>query len=102
DEPELQLVCAQVVEHGQNVLVELEVLRDLPAALDLGRAFRGNRVRPSHADEDLLREAVPDRVVVEELRVALDVEDGGFTCALVGADVELDAVTRGDSRVPLR
>src|SRR5262249_14964949 len=102
DEAELELVRSQIVEHGKNVLVELEVLRDLPAALDLRRALGGDRLGSAHADEDLLGEEVPDRVVVQELRVALDVEDCGIACRFVRGDVELDAVTGRDARVPPR
>ena len=49
DEPELQALAAQLAEHGQRVLVELEVLGVLPRPRHLDGALVGasRRRRPS-------------------------------------------------------
>ena len=93
DEPETELRGAQLVEHGERVLVQLEVLRHFPTLLDLGRTLGRNLLRPAHPDEDLGREAVPDRVVMQKLWVALEVQCGRLACIVVAGRVERDAVT---------
>ena len=55
DEPDLQPRRAQLVEHGHDVLVELEVLVALPAARELDGARRATRARAAHADDDRAR-----------------------------------------------
>src|SRR6185312_7378903 len=89
-------------EHGRDVLVELEVRRDSPAFFDLGGAVARERLRSAHADEDLLREAVPDRLVVQKLGMALEVLDRRFARLVVAARVQRDPVPPGDARVTLR
>ena len=101
DEPELERMRAQFVQHRQDVLVELEVLGSLPAALDLGRARRGDLVRPAQADEDVLGKGVPDRLVVHELRMTLQIERRRLTRLVVPGHVQLDAVSRRDACVAL-
>ena len=99
DEADLDARGAKLVQHRQHVLEELEVLGDLPAVLDLGRALRRDLRRTPHPEEDLLREAVPDRVVVQELGMALEVEHRGLARLLVAAEIEVETVTRGDPPV---
>jgi hypothetical protein len=41
---------------------------------------------------------VPDRVVVQQLRVPLEIERGGFARIVVARGIELDAVARGNAR----
>src|SRR5919109_1304678 len=64
-EPDLDAGRTQLFEDRQSVLEQLEVFRDLPAALDLGGAVGGDFGGSAHTDEDFLREAVPDRLVVQ-------------------------------------
>src|SRR5439155_15700897 len=86
----------------QDVVAGLEVVRHAPAFLDLGRALARDRLGAAHADEDLLGEAVPDRLVVQQLRMPLEVEDRRLARIVVAARVEIDAVSRGDTRVAVR
>ena len=94
DEADAQPRAAQLLEHRQHVLEELEVLGHAPALLDLRRALVCDRLGPAHADEDLLGEAMPDRLVVQQLRMALEVEDGRLARLVVPRRVEGDAVAR--------
>ena len=67
DQPDLEPVTAQLVEHGQRVLVEREVLVALPLTHHVRRALpRSDRI-PAHPEHDLLRERDPDLLVVHEL-----------------------------------
>ena len=91
--------AAQLFEHGQRVLEKLEVRRYLPALLDLGRTFGSDLLGTAHADENLGREAMPDRVVVQQLRMPLQVERSRLARRLVALDVERDALARRDARV---
>ena len=99
DEADAEPGGAQLLEDQQCVLEELEVLRHLPALLDLGRAFGRDLLRSAHAEEDLGGEAMPDRVVVQQLGMALEVERGRFSRRLVPLDVERDSVSPRDARV---
>src|SRR5262245_37507874 len=92
----------QLGENRKDVLVELEVLGHTPGSFDLGRAFVGERLGPAHADEDLLREVVPDRLVVQQLGMSLEVEHGRLARLVVASDVERDAVAGRYPRVPAR
>src|SRR6266511_2846664 len=102
DQADLEPCRAQFLECRERVLEQLEVLGYRPALLDLGRALRCDILRAAHTDEDLLREAVPDRLVVQELRVPLQVEDCSLARLLVATRIESKAVSRRDARVALR
>jgi hypothetical protein len=101
DQRDTELCAPQLFEHRHDVLEELEVLRDSPAFLDLRRALARDRLGAAHADEDLLGKAMPDRLVVQQLRVALEVEDRRVARGVVAGRVERDAVAPGDARVTL-
>ena len=75
DEPELEPARAQLGEHRQRVLVELEVLGVLPGPRHLDRALVGRVGVAAHAADDPLGERDPDLLVVLELRVAPDALD---------------------------
>src|SRR5919198_3226089 len=49
DQAEPQLRAAQLLQNRQRVLVQLEVLRDLPALFDLGRTLGRDLLRPAHS-----------------------------------------------------
>ena len=71
DEPDLEAVLAQELEGGQGIVVQAEVVRALPAALDLDRALARAGAVAAHPAHDPLRERVPDLLVVLELGVLL-------------------------------
>jgi hypothetical protein len=102
DDGDAEPGAPQLFEHWQDVLEELEVLRHAPAFLDLRRALARDCLGAAHADEDLLGEAVPDRLVVQQLRMPLEVDDRRLARIVVAARVESDAVPRGDTRVAIR
>ena len=77
DEPDLQPVPAELVEHRQRVLVEREVLVPLPLAHHVGRARPRASASPPMPTDDLLGEGDPDLLVVHELAVALELVDRG-------------------------
>ena len=101
DEPDAQPRLAQLFQSSERILVELEVLRDFPALLDLRRTLGREVVRSSHTSEDLLGEAVPDRIVVEKLRMTLEVENGRFARLFVEGGIEGDTVPGRNARVAL-
>ena len=55
DEPELQPGRAELLEDGQDVLVELEVLVVLPAARELDRDVIRLRLGAAHPERRLVR-----------------------------------------------
>src|SRR5207244_4627199 len=55
----------------------------------------------SHTREDLLSEAVPDRIVVQKLRMTFEVENGRFARLFVERRIEGDSVSGSDARVAL-
>src|SRR3954454_23232161 len=100
EEAELQLAIAQIVEHRQRVLEELEVVGALPRAGHLERA--GVRVAgAAHPLDDPLREQDPDLLVVVELRVALQRRDRIASRLLVAFGDEVEAETRAEPAVAL-
>src|SRR5437867_236790 len=101
DEPDAQPRLAQLFQSSERILVELEVLRDFPALLDLRRALGREIARTSHTSKDLLGEAVPDRIVVEKLRMTLEVENGRFARLFVERGIEDDTVPGRNARVAL-
>src|SRR5207248_1013390 len=99
---ELEPARAKLLENRRDVFVELEVLRHLPPSLDLLRALGRDRPSPTQRDEDVHRERVPDRIVVQQLRMALEIQRRSLASLLVTRNVELDAVSRRDTCIPLR
>ena len=102
DDGDAEPGAPQLFQHRQDVLEQLEVLRHAPAFLDLGRAVASERLGTAHTDEDLLGEAVPDRLVVQQLRMTFEVEDRGLARIVVAARVERDPVARSNARVAIR
>src|SRR5690349_17582779 len=92
DEAELEPVGAKLVEHGQGVFVEVEVLRALPRQLDLHGALAGPFRVTAHAAEDALCERVPDLFIVDELGMPLKSLERARSRLLVQLRVELHAV----------
>ncbi len=101
DEPDLQLVPAKLVEDGERVLVEREVLVSLPLAHHVGRALPGAVRVATHAANDLLRERDPDLVVVDEAGFALQRLDGSGACVLVATRIEREPVSLPHAPIPL-
>ena len=101
DEPDAQAVLAQLGEHGQRVLVELEVGRAEPAVGDRPRDLLGARAVTAHAAHDVRREPHPDLLVVLELRVVLEVFDRRRAGLRVELGVERQAVARAGLAVAL-
>ncbi len=102
DQPDLHPVPAKLVEDGEHVLVEREVLVSLPLAHHVGRALPGAFRVPTHAADDLLRERDPDLVVVHEPPFGLQFLDGSGACFLVARRVERQPVPLADAPIPLR
>src|SRR5581483_7509683 len=88
DEPDLQPGAAELVQHRQHVLVELEVLVALPAARQLDGDVVRARVVAAHAPHDPLREGDPDLLVVVVLGMALQVDERGVARLRVAHAVE--------------
>ena len=102
DEAKLEPVRAELVEGGQDVFEELEVVRMLPGARHLDRTLVGALGVAAHAADDLLREENPDLLVVVELRVAFEGRDCVRTGLAVALWVELEPETLPESPVALR
>jgi hypothetical protein len=92
-QPDLQVVPAQLFQHRQRVLEELEVVRVLPPAGHLDGAFVGPLGVAPHSPDDPFREEHPDLLVVLELGMLLERLDG--RCASLGmlGRVELEPET---------
>ena len=101
DEPDPDPVPPQLVEHGQRVLVEGEVLVPLPLAHHVRCALaRPARIAP-HPEDDLLGERDPDLLVVHERMVALQRLDGRSPSLVVQAGLEREPVPLPHPPVPL-
>jgi len=87
-ETDLQTRVPQLVEHGHDVLVELEVLVALPPARELHGHDVRHRLRAPHADDDPLGERDPDLFVVLELRVPRQIDERSVSCVLVPRRLE--------------
>ena len=87
---------------SRHVVVELEVLVPLPAARDLDGARVGRVGVAAHAAHDPLGEAEPDLVVVLELGMAAQVDQGGIASRLVAGGVEREPVALACAHVALR
>jgi hypothetical protein len=102
DEAQLEPAAPQLLEHRQDVLVQVEVLRALPGLLDLEGAFTRPLRVPAHPDHDPLREQEPDLLVVLELRMALNGVVSAHTRFVVARGVELEPVATANPHVSVR
>ena len=102
DEPDLDPVTSQLVEHRKRVLVEREVLVALPLPHHVHRARSGASRVASHPEHDLLRERDPDLLVVNEITLARQRLDRIDPCLRVALRVEDETVAFANSPVPLR
>ena len=99
--PSFSPAAAQRVEHGQRVVVQLEVVRVRPRTLHLdGRAVRV--ARPAHPLDDPLGEEHPDLLVVVELGMTLQRRERRAPSLVVARRVELEPVALPETHVPLR
>ena len=101
DEPELQPLRAQLLQHGRRVLEQLEVLGVLPGPRHLDRALVGAVGVAAHAADDPLGEGDPDLLVVLELGMALDPLDRPLARLAVARRVELEAEALAQAAVAL-
>ena len=96
--PRLQTRGAQGAEHGQRILVELEVMRMCPRALHLDGC--GIRVaRPTHALDDPFREEHPDLLVVVQLWMSLQRCECRTSSLVVARRIELEPVAAPEAHV---
>ena len=93
---------AQLGERGRHVVVEAEVLVTFPRGDHLGRARAGAVGLAAHAPDDLLGEAEPELLVVLQLRVALQLVEGGEPRVVVATRVEREAVPSTEPRIAVR
>ena len=91
DEPDLHAPRAEEIQDGQDVLVELEVLRREPAVGDRLGNRAARLALTAHPADDVLGEAEPDLLVVLELGVLLQVEDRGGARLGIALRVEVEA-----------
>ncbi len=92
DQPDPKLVCAERLEHGDRIVVEVEVGVNLPAPDDLDRARARALGVAAHAADDVLGERDPDLLVVHELGVHPQVGEGRDPRRLVASGIEAEAV----------
>src|SRR4051795_9420725 len=102
DEAELEPVLTELRERRQDVFEDLEVVRVLPCACHLDRAFVGAIGVAAHAADDLLSEEHPNLLVVVELRVPLERRDGVRPRIRVALGFELDPEPLAQPLVALR
>jgi hypothetical protein len=103
DEPELEAMRAKLLQHGQRVLVERELVVQLPRLDDVGgtrRCCLRVDVVP-HAADDALGEGDPDVVVVDELWTPLQRRDRMLAGRVVAPRVEHEPVPLADVPVAL-
>ena len=101
NEAQLQPVATQLLEHRQGVVVEVEVLGELPELRHLDCQVPRRRGVAAHAPDDQLGEGEPHLLVMPELGVALDLCDRPGACLEVGVRVELEPVLAAQVDVPL-
>ena len=92
DQPDPEPVGPERLEHGDRVVVEVEVGVDLPAADDLDGAGARAVGSAAHATDDVLGERDPDLLVVLELGVHPQVGEGRDPRLLVALRVEAEPV----------
>jgi len=101
DQPDLEVVPPELVEHREGILVKREVLVALPLANHVRRArSRAGRIAP-HVEHDLLGERDPDLLVVDELVVSLQLLDRGGSSGAVEVGVKLEPMPLPHAPVPL-
>ena len=100
-EPDPEAVVSQGAESGKRVVVELEVLRVLPAARDLDGDRADVVAVAAHPAHDVLREPNPDLLVMVEFRMMLQVEDGVRARLGVATGIELETIARARSAIAL-
>ena len=91
DQPDPEPVGSERIEHGDGVVVEVEVGVDLPATDDLDGAGARAVGSAAHATNDVLGERDPDLLVVLELGVHPQVGEGRDPRLLVPLRVEARA-----------
>src|SRR5262245_61816361 len=102
DEGDPEPAGTERLERRKRVLVEEEVLVPLPFADDLDRALpRALRVA-SHPANDLLREADPQVLVVDEIGMTLQRLDRSASGVVVERAVEGQPMSGADALVPRR
>ena len=94
DQPDPELVAPERLEHGDRIVVEVEVGVDLPAADDLDGARARAVGVAAHAADDVLGERDPDLLVVHELGVHPQVGERREPRGLVAFGVEAEPVAR--------
>ena len=102
DEPDLQAVSPELVEHGDRIVVEGEVLVLLPRSDHVGRALPGAVCVSAHAANDVLGERDPDLVVVHQLALALQLGDRRRPSGVVALGCEHEPVPLPHAAVSLR
>ncbi len=95
-------MAAHFREGGQRIVVEREVVVPLPAAHHFDRTCTAITGLAAHPDHDLLGEEDPDLLVVDELRMLLNLFDRRQTSPFVTRRVELEAVLLTELLVTLR
>ena len=101
DETDLQPMPPKLVEDGERVLVEREVLVPLPLPHHVDRAFPGALRISAHSANDLLGERDPDLFVVHEPPFALQRLDRGRASLPVPVGLEREPVPLPHPPVPL-
>ena len=101
DEPELDALRAQLLQHRRRVLEQLEVLGVLPGPRHLDRALVGAVGVAAHAADDPLGEGDPDLLVVLELWVALDPLHRPLARLAVARGIELEAEALAQTAIAL-
>ena len=102
DETDPKVVAPERIERRQRVLVEEEVLVPLPLTDHVDRAAADGVTLAPHAADDVLREADPDVLVVNELRVPLEAVERRMAGGLVERRVEREPVAGPYAPVALR
>ena len=82
-EPDHEPVTPQLVERGERVLVEREVLVPLPFTDHLGRTRACSTGIAPHPENDLLGERDPDLLVVNEIAIVLQRLDRARTGVVI-------------------
>ena len=102
DKPDPEPMPPQLLEDGQRILVQGEVLVTLPLAHHVHGARPRTGRAPAHSEDDLLREGDPDLLVVHQVALARQRLDRVDPSLRVALGVELEAVPLADAPVPLR
>src|SRR5262249_42789582 len=102
DQPDAETGRSERGERIRDVVVELEGLVPLPATRDLDGAGVGRIGVAAHAADDPLREAKPDLVVVLQLGMAAEIDEGGVSGRLVASRLQMEPVALAGADVPRR